>query len=214
MRFISKKFFSLTGLLVSALLFTALGALTSMAALAEGDPQAGMEKSITCAACHGQGGNSINADWPSLAGQNEKYILRSLHSFKDLSRKNVLMNSQVLNLDEQTMEDLAAYFATQAPSQRTTAPDLVAKGERVYRGGNADRGVSACIACHGPLGHGNPGAGYPSVAGQHAAYTTMQLLAYRSNTRQTDPNRIMRDIAGLMTEDDIRAVASYMQGLR
>ena len=183
-------------------------------AMADGDVQKGRENAITCAACHGQDGNSINPEWPSLAGQNEKYILRSLHSFKDLSRENVLMNSQVLALNEQMMEDLAAYFAAQVPAQRTTDPALVAQGERLYRGGNIDRGVSACIACHGPLGHGNPGAGYPSVAGQHATYTTSQLLAYRSNTRQTDPNRVMRDIASLMTEDDIEAVASYMQGLQ
>jgi cytochrome c553 len=209
MRFFSRRSFVLAAL---ATLVT-VGAMLSTAT-AEGDAQAGKEKSITCAACHGQDGNSINPEWPSLAGQNEKYLLRSLHSFKDMSRENVLMNSQVLTLDEDTMEDLAAYFATQTPAQRTTSPDLVQQGERLYRGGNMDRGVSACIACHGPLGHGNPGAGYPSIAGQHAAYTTAQLLAYRSNSRQTDPSRIMRDIAGLMTEDEIRAVASYMQGLQ
>jgi cytochrome c553 len=209
MRFFSRSSFVLAAL---ATLVT-VGAMLSTAT-AEGDAQAGKEISITCAACHGQDGNSINPEWPSLAGQNEKYLLRSLHSFKDMSRENVLMNSQVLTLDEDAMEDLAAYFATQTPAQRTTSPDLVQQGERLYRGGNMDRGVSACIACHGPLGHGNPGAGYPSIAGQHAAYTTAQLLAYRSNSRQTDPSRIMRDIAGLMTEDEITAVASYMQGLR
>jgi cytochrome c553 len=209
---ISMRVFSIKLNLLTAL-FT-LGALASTNVMAEGDPQAGKEKSVTCAACHGQDGNSINPEWPSLAGQNETYILRSLHSFKDNSRQNVLMNSQVVNLDEESMQDLAAYYASQTPALRTTSPELVQQGERLYRGGNLERGVSACTACHGPLGHGNPGAGYPSVTGQHATYTTAQLLAYRANVRQTDPNRIMRDISSLMTEDEIRAVASYMQGLR
>ena len=188
-------------------------AWTSNAAAA-GDPERGRAKSVTCAACHGQDGNSINPEWPSLAGQNEKYLLRSLKSFKQGTRQNVLMNSQAVGLDDQAMEDLAAFYASQTPGRQTTDPALVGQGERLYRGGNIERGVSACIACHGPLGHGNPGAGYPSVAGQHATYTKSQLLAYRANARATDPNQIMRNIAQLMTEDEIAAVASYMQGLQ
>ncbi len=191
-----------------------LGLCATTTGTAAGDAQRGQANSITCAACHGQDGNSINPEWPSIAGQNEKYIMRSLHSYQDGARQNVLMSSQVQSLDEQTMEDLAAYFASQEPGKRTTDPALVTQGERLYRGGNMERGVSACIACHGPLGHGNPGAGYPSIAGQHSTYTKSQLLAYRSNTRQTDPNRIMRDIARLMTDDEISAVASYMQGMQ
>jgi cytochrome c553 len=191
-----------------------LGLCTTTAVMAEGNVEKGKQKSITCAACHGQDGNSINPEWPSIAGQNVNYIMRSLHSFKDGGRQNVLMSSQVQTLDEQTMEDLAAYFASQEPGKQTTDPALVAQGERLYRGGDMERSVSACIACHGPLGHGNPGGGYPSIAGQHATYTKSQLLAYRSNTRQTDPNRIMRDITQHMTDDEIDAVASYMQGLQ
>jgi cytochrome c553 len=124
------------------------------------------------------------------------------------------MSSQATGLDEQTIGDLAAYYASQAASRRTADPALVSQGERLYRGGNLDRGVSACIACHGPTGRGNQAAGYPSLTGQHSLYTSNQLIAYRSNTRQTDLNRIMRDIAGLMTDDEIQAVASYIQGLQ
>lgn len=193
-------------------LFLIMGAMT--AAMAEGRIQSGHEKSVTCAACHGQDGNSINPEWPNLAGQHEKYLLRSMKSFKDNSRENILMNSQVATLDEQSMNDLAAYFASQTADARTADPALVSQGERLYRGGNLDRGVSACIACHGPTGRGNSAAGYPSLTGQHTVYTANQLMAYRSNTRQTDTNRIMRDIAGLMSEDEIKAVASYIQGLR
>jgi cytochrome c553 len=182
-------------------------------AMADGDIQAGKDQSVTCAACHGQDGNSINPEWPSLAGQHEKYLLTALNSFKDSSRQNVLMTSQATGLDEQTMNDLAAYYASQTASRRTTDPALVSQGERLYRGGNLERGVSACIACHGPSGRGNLGAGYPSLTSQHSVYTANQLKAYRSNTRQTDSDRIMRDIAGLMTDDEILAVASYIQGL-
>jgi cytochrome c553 len=196
------------------LLIFVLSLLTLTTAYAAGDIQRGKEKSVTCAACHGQDGNSINPEWPSLAGQHEKYFLLALTSFQDTSRQNILMASQATGLDEQTMKDLGAYYAAQSASRRTADPELVSQGERLYRGGNIDRGVSACIACHGPSGRGNVGAGYPTLTGQHSVYTANQLMAYRSNTRQTDANRIMRDIAGLMTEDEIRAVASYIQGLR
>ena len=204
----------LIGYRITRNFFLLLGLGICASAIAAGDIEQGRQKSVTCAACHGQDGNSINPTWPSIAGQNEKYLLRSLHAFKNGERDDVIMSSQVQSLDDQTFEDLAAYFATQEPGRQTTDPKLATKGERIYRGGNLERGVSACIACHGPLGHGNPGAGYPSIAGQHAAYTKSQLLAYRSNARQTDPNQIMRNVAQLMTEDEIDAVASYMQGLQ
>jgi cytochrome c553 len=190
-----------------------LSSMIVATAMADGDIQRGKEQSVTCAACHGQDGNSINPEWPSLAGQHEKYFLIALNSFKDSSRQNVLMSSQASGLDEQTMGDLAAYYASQSASPRTTDPALVSQGERLYRGGNVERGVSACIACHGPSGRGNLAAGYPALASQHSVYTENQLKAYRSNTRETDANRIMRDIAGLMTDDEISAVASYIQGL-
>jgi cytochrome c553 len=195
------------------ILLFALSFMIVASAIADGDIQRGEEKSVTCAACHGQGGNSINPEWPNLAGQHEKYLLIALNSFKDSSRQNVLMSSQATGLDEQTMNDLAAYYASQNVDRRTADPALVGQGERLYRGGNIERGVSACIACHGPSGRGNLAAGYPALTSQHSIYTANQLKAYRSSTRQTDANRIMRDIAGLMTDDEITAVASYIQGL-
>ncbi|MBT8441026.1 MAG: cytochrome c4, partial [Gammaproteobacteria bacterium] len=179
------------------LLIATLTLLVAGAAVAGGDAERGKSKSITCAACHGADGNSINPEWPSLAGQHESYLVRSIQSFKDGSRNNVLMSAQAVALSDQDIQDLAAYFSAQKPSRRTADPALVAQGERIYRGGNAEKGVSACIACHGPGGLGNPGAIYPSLAGQHATYTSAQLMAYRGNERQSDStlNQVMRNIA-------------------
>ncbi len=201
----------------SAPALLALLALTGpLTAVAAGDAERGKEKSVTCAACHGQDGNSINPEWPSLAGQHETYLVKSLNSFRDGARQNVLMSPQAAMLSDTDIDDLAAYYAAQTRERRTSDPALVAQGERLYRGGDRDKGISACIACHGPSGRGNPGAAYPALAGQHATYTTNQLLAYRGNNRQSDANagQVMRNISSQMSDDDIKAVSSYIQGLQ
>lgn len=202
---------TICGTLIGLLSVSLLGAKA-----VAGDAARGKNKSITCAACHGADGNSINPEWPSLAGQNENYLIRSLQSFKDGSRENVLMSPQANMLSDQDIEDLAAFFATQTPKRRTADPALVSQGERLYRGGDGEKGISACMACHGPNGHGNPGAGYPLLAGQHATYTTNQLLAYRDDSRRSDMtvNQIMRNISAQMSDDQIKAVSSYIQGLQ
>jgi len=184
--------------------------------MAAGSAEAGKSRSVTCAACHGPDGNSQNPEWPNLAGQNERYLIKSLQAFKDGSRSNVLMTGQVIALTDEDISDLAAYYAAQTAVSLTADPALVETGERLYRGGNMDRSVSACIACHGPTGRGNPAAGYPKLAGQHATYTASQLLAYASQERKSDvtENQMMRNIAALLTEDEIQAVASYIQGLQ
>lgn len=184
------------------------------AVAADGSVDAGQTKAVTCAACHGQDGNSLNPEWPSLAGQHENYLVNTLQAFKSGERNNVLMAGQVVPLSDQDMADLAAYYASQKVVHRTADPDLVARGERLYRGGNLERGISACIACHGPTGRGNPAAAYPSLAGQHAAYTAAQLRAYAAGERKSDPQQMMRNVASRLNKDDIEAVASYIQGLR
>ena len=103
---------------------------------------------------------------------------------------------------------------TQAPTPREADPALVSKGQRLYRGGDASRDIAACIACHGPTGQGNPLAGYPAIAGQHAAYAATSLKAYRAGERRSDSNRMMRSVAANLSDEDIEALASYVQGLR
>ncbi len=183
-------------------------------AAADGDPEAGQAKAATCAACHGADGNSVNPEWPKIAGQHESYTVMQLKAYQDGKRQNALMSAQAAGLSEQDMADLAAYYAAQSPKPGKADPELAATGERVYRGGNADRGVPACIACHGPAGKGNPLTAYPRIAGQHATYTYMQLRAYADQQRKSDKNQMMRNIADRMSDSDMRAVASYIEGLR
>jgi cytochrome c553 len=182
----------------------------------EGSAESGKARSVTCAACHGADGNSANPAWPSLAGQNAPYILKQLEAYKSGSRTDPLMTSQAMPLSEQEMRDLAVYFAGQTPAQKAVAyPESVNKGESLYQGGDAENRVAACLACHGPTGRGNPAAAYPMLKGQHATYTATQLRNYASGQRKSDaPTRVMRDIAGQLDEDDIVAVASYIQGLQ
>jgi cytochrome c553 len=195
----------------------ALIALSMLAnnALAAGDATAGKNKSVTCAACHGADGNSVNPQWPSLAGQHASYIAKTLQAFKDGSRSDPLMSAQAMSLSEQDMEDLGTYFASQKATGRTASPALAEAGERLYRGGNKDSNLTACIGCHGPAGRGNAPAGYPSISGQHAAYTAKQLGDYQSKNRESDGDaQIMRNVAARLTQDEINQLAAYIQGLR
>lgn len=181
---------------------------------AEGSVQDGQAKSAVCAACHGVDGNSVNPEWPSLAAQHPEYMVRQISAYQSGDRQDVLMTAQATALSDQDKADLAAYFSAQSLTPREADAALVGRGERLYRGGDPERGITACIACHGPQGRGNPLAGYPLVAGQHATYIANQLRLYASGERRSDPNQMMRMIAGRMTEDDIRSIAAYMQGLR
>jgi cytochrome c553 len=197
-----------------ATLAMALASIPLADALADGSVEAGKTKSGVCAACHGADGNSVNPEWPSLAGQHASYIEVQLQHFKDGDRQNPLMSPQAATLDAQDMADLAAYFSAQTMAPKEADPELVTRGQKLYRGGDEERGITACIACHGPNGKGNPVADFPVVAGQHATYLANQLRLYASGERDTDPNQMMRSIARRMTENDIKAVTSYMQGLR
>jgi cytochrome c553 len=186
----------------------------SAPAFAEGSAEAGQAKSATCVACHGVDGNSVNPEWPSIAGQHSQYIVKQLKAFKSGARQNPLMSPMAAGLSDADMDDLAAYFSTQTATGLEADASKVALGQRMYRGGDAEKGVAACGSCHGPTGQGNPTALYPSIRGQHATYIEAQLKAYRSGTRETDQNQMMRDVVQSMSDEQIAAVAAYVQGLR
>jgi cytochrome c553 len=184
------------------------------AALAAGDATAGRAKSATCAACHNADGNSTNPEYPKLAGLGAGYLFKQLQEYKDGTRANAIMLGMTAGLSEQDMLDLAAFHDSQTITRGAADPELAPLGEVIFLGGNLSSGVSACIACHGPAGAGNPAAKFPALAGQHAQYTEMQLKAFRSMERANDAGQMMRNIAARMTDAEIKAVASYIQGLQ
>lgn len=176
-----------------------------------GDAAAGKAKSASCAGCHGVDGNSATGDFPKLAGQHPNYIKSSLAAYKDGSRNNALMMGMAAPLSETDMADLAAYFASQAVSPGAADPAVVGRGEQLYRFGDAAKGISACAACHGPTGAGMASAGFPAVHGQWSAYTAQQLQLFRDGGRV---NTMMNGVAVNMSDADMAAVASYIEGLR
>jgi len=190
--------------------------LLGTGARAEGSVQEGATKAAPCTACHGPSGNSSNPLWPSLAGQHPLYVLRQLQAFKAGTRTDPVMSAMAAPLSDDDMQDLAAYFAAQTPAGLEADPGKVSEGERLYRGGDQKSTIAACAACHGPSGHGNPAASFPSIRGQHASYVVAQLKAYRSGNRKTDQaqNQMMRSVASGLSDSQIEAVASYIQGLR
>jgi cytochrome c553 len=193
----------------------ALGGLcASAAALGAGSADEGQSKSTACVACHGPNGNSANPEWPSLAGQSEQYIRKQLQAFKGGARKNPLMTPMAASLSDDDMEDLGAYFASQKPAGLEADSGKLQLGQRIFRSGDPKSGIPACAACHGPTGSGYPPAAYPLLRSQYGTYVAAQLRAYRAGTRQTDANKMMRDIASTMSDEQIDAVASYVQGLR
>ncbi|MGH8175028.1 MAG: c-type cytochrome [Steroidobacter sp.] len=181
---------------------------------AESSADEGQAKAATCVACHGVNGNSTNPLWPNLAGQHPQYVDKQLHAFKSGARQDPLMTPMAMTLSEDDIADLAAYYTEQTPTGLEADPGKVAQGQRLYRGGDMTTGVAACTACHGPSGDGNPTALYPAIGGQHAAYVAKQLRSYREGTRQTDPNQMMRNVAHAMSDEQIEAIAAYVQGLR
>lgn len=197
------------------LFFVCLGLVISFYAFAEIDLQAGKEKAETvCAACHGKDGNSVSPIWPKLAGQHMNYLVLQMKAFKEGKLRNdPSMLGMMAPLSEQDMKNVAAYFSTQEVVIGEAQAATLAKGEALYRAGNQEKQISACIACHGPKGLGNEQAGFPALSGQQSAYIVAQLTNYKSGARKTDINSIMRDIASRMDKGDMEAVANYISGL-
>ncbi|MEO8801970.1 MAG: c-type cytochrome [Rudaea sp.] len=180
-----------------------------------GDATAGQTKSGTCAACHGIDGNSASAQYPKLAGQHESYIAQQLELIKSGKRPSPIMMGFAASLSQQDMADVGAYFASQTSLPGVADSKLVAQGQALYRGGNKDEQVPACMACHGPDGRGNPGSMYPQLAGQHADYVALKLKDWRDGKTWGDaPHaQIMALVAKGLTDGDIAALSSYVEGL-
>ncbi|MDB4567481.1 cytochrome c4 [Pseudomonadales bacterium] len=189
--------------------------LASAGVLAAGDAKQGEALTATCLACHGSDGNSLAGSFPNIAGQNEAYLYKQLVDIQTGARSAVLMTGILDGLTPQNLEDLAAYYASQTPAQGAADPALVALGESIYKAGIARKQVAACTGCHSPTGQGNGLAKFPMLAGQWAEYTEAQLKAFRSGTRGNDgDSRMMRISAMDLSDPEIKAVASYIAGLR
>jgi len=193
-----------------------LSLLVSLPALAVGDADAGQGKAAICAACHGVDGNSVVPNWPKIAGQHATYLERQLGLIKSGSRPVPEMAGIIMSLSDQDMADLAAYFTAQRTSAGLTDEALRSNGERLYRAGNSETDIPACMSCHGPAGEGNPLSGYPSLAGQHAVYSEKMLSGFRAGHTwgNDDANsKIMVDVTNRLTDSEIKAVSGYIQGL-
>lgn len=198
------------------LIFIILTIFCSAIIAQEGSVDAGKAKSETCVACHNADGNSTNTVWPKLAGQHADYLAAQLMEFRkgeQGNRYNVVMYPMVKNLTDQDIYDLAAYFSAQPTSEGATKATLAPLGERIYRGGNVKTGVMACAACHGPDGMGNALAHFPRLSYQHADYIKLQLEAYKEGTRKGELAAIMQGIASKMSDAEMEAVSSYIEGL-
>ena len=195
------------------LMVIAAGLLSAAGAHAAGDAAKGSEMATTvCVACHGADGNSAIAMYPKLAGQHPEYLIKQLKDFKSGARSNPVMGGMVANLTEEDMANLAAYFGAQAATGGAAASNGPGSlGEQVYKGGIAARHIPACAACHSPNGAGIP-VQFPRLAGQHAEYVAAQLTAFRSGARGNA--MMMRQISATLSDEEIAAVADYIQGLK
>jgi cytochrome c553 len=210
-----------------ALLATTVGYAQTSAApdnpFSNGSVQDGAAKTAVCAGCHGPNGNSVNPEWPRLAGQSAVYIAEQLNLFKSQVRPNPVMMPLASGLSDKDINDVAVYFEAQTPQGLEADPSYWQAGEALYRRGDKARNIPACVACHGPAGRGNLAAGYPALRAQQSVYAVKQLNDYASGARYSGaknpaaPSRngaMMLAIAKRLTPEDIRNVASYVQGLR
>ncbi len=207
--------------LISSLAFASEPAKSAAASVAEPaapkvakpDLNAGSAKyAAVCASCHNADGNSAIPANAKLAGQHPEYLLEQLQEFKSGKRANAVMSGMSAGLSDADMKNIAAWLATQKPKAGFAKnKELVAIGEKIYKGGIADRQVPACAGCHSPSGAGIPGS-YPRLSGQHAEYTAAQLVGFRDGTRKN--NALMSQVAAKLNDKEIKALADYMAGLR
>ncbi len=216
-------------LLLTASLALAFSGISSPL-YARGDAEAGKSHAAACANCHGSDGNSMVGSFPKLAQQHSSYLIQQLNAFKSGDRKNPIMSGIAMSLDEQSIKDIAAYYAGQKisanpeptlpnnddddePSEtgetvkQKSMPELLAQGADLYRNGDLTREVSACIACHGPSGDGNLPAAFPLIKSQQPDYLIKTLNDFKTGARTSNPDNIMRMIAQKMSEEEIKAVS-------
>ncbi len=191
----------------------ALSGLVSYTANA-GDIEAGKAKSAVCAACHGADGNSTNGAWPSLAGQHASYTYKQLTDFKAGRRNNASMTGMVALLNDEDMKNLAAFYESQQPKAMAFDGDRIETGESIYRGGITETKVAACMGCHAPSGRGNGPAAWPSLKGQHPEYLVTQLQNFKQGMRANDTGKMMRNAVVRMSDEEMKAVAAYIAGIK
>jgi cytochrome c553 len=215
---------------ISLLLATAAGHVN-----AQGNASAGKTKAASCAGCHGEDGNSTMPTFPKLAGQHQTYLVKQLQAFKSGARLAPMMAPLAAGLDDQTIQELASYYAGNkistnpapklppsdddapaktAEQEKAELDALITKGSDLYRNGNISREVSACVACHGPYAEGNKPASFPSLHSQHADYLIKSLTDFKIGARSNNRENMMHMIATKMTDEDIKAVAYYISTMK
>ncbi|PSS57219.1 cytochrome c [Pseudomonas sp. BBP2017] len=201
-------------LLVSLLLTLGVTGAANAAEPVKGDAAAGQAKTAVCGACHNPDGNSLAPNFPKLAGQGEKYLEKQLHDIKSGKRTVLEMTGMLAAFNDQDMADIAAYFASQKGSVGAADPKLVERGRALFNGGEIEKGLPACTGCHSPNGAGLALAGFPHLGGQHSQYVAKQLTDFREGNRTNDGDAsTMRTIAAKLSNKDIEALSSYIQGL-
>ncbi|MBA6118183.1 cytochrome c4 [Pseudomonas putida] len=201
-------------LVVSLLLTMGVAGAANAAEPIKGDATAGQAKTAVCGACHNPDGNSLAPNFPKLAGQGQRYLEKQLHDIKSGKRTVLEMTGMLASFNDQDLADIAAYFSSQKGSVGAADPKLVERGRALFNGGDLDKGMPACTGCHSPNGAGIALAGFPHLSGQHSQYVSKQLTDFREGNRTNDGDAMtMRTIAGKLSNHDIEALASYIQGL-
>ncbi|MNO98139.1 Cytochrome c4 precursor [compost metagenome] len=201
-------------LLVSLLLTLGVTGAANAAEPIKGDAAAGQAKTAVCGACHNPDGNSLAPNFPKLAGQGEKYLEKQLHDIKSGKRTVLEMTGMLAAFSDQDLADIAAYFSSQKGSVGAADPKLVERGRALFNGGDVEKGLPACTGCHSPNGAGIALAGFPHLGGQHSSYVAKQLTDFREGNRTNDGDATtMRTIASKLSNKDIEALSSYIQGL-
>lgn len=203
-------------------LVVALSMLASISspAIAEGDIEAGKAKSALCAACHGPDGNSVIDMYPKIAGQNVSYLEKQLIDFRSAAqtggqsgRNDPIMAGMTIMLSDDDIKNISAYYASQTQTSNNIE-NIPPLGEQLYKVGEIERGITACIACHGPKGQGMAQAGFPMISGQHASYIKSQLNKFSEMSRNNDLNGMMQDVSKKLTPADIEALSLYISNLK